>query len=733
VTSLILWTIVPLIALHLWMWRRARAIFGFQLVLDIVLAVVIGPALVTGDDLNPVRCLERNRPFTEYQWSESTTFQPTQSDLVLQFHPWWAAAREQLLEGRLPLIADEIGGGLPLLANGQTGLMAPVMIPVWVLGPERGTTVMALWKLELAGLGAFLLFFKRWRLRWASATLGGVAYAGGAYQVAWLLVPLSWVTAALPWVWWVFQDTVRRRATWRSWVLAGVLAGWLLGSGLHPETAVVVIGSAAMVALILHPRRWHRVVAAIAVAAVVAVLLSWPTIAYISSSARMEQTREVRPNTAPVPAGWRGLAVRQMMVPAINGQPGRGDWQAPFSYAPAATGVGGAVLGILVLGRVRRRHRRLLWGAVGCLGLAALLYLRLPPLDALLVRVPPLDRMTLPRFAALVPWGLALWAALAADGVARGRFRSRYWIPIACVVPAICISFFADDDLGSASKALMAVTMLALLATVYLVRRPRALAVVVAIELSLYAVGINPVAAVEDRLPKPELVARLERLQTAEGGRVMGLDGVLPSNLSSRYGLSDLRAYDPLRPVPYAQFMAALGQRAPVLGGALRTAPPALCGAWSVRFLVATADDNVPGWERVWTDGDVALWRNPRWLPEIRVVGRTVTGGWDLLRSDSIDFASAAMVPADTTTVNAETVDLEIIATEGSRMELVTRCDGPCLVLAARPWAPGWRVRIDGEASDLVLANLAGLGAVVPDGEHRVVFSYHPWAVSALR
>ena len=137
VLSLLLWTLVPLAVLHAWMWRRRRALLGFQLVLDIVLVVVLGPALLTGGDLNPVRCLERNRPFTDHEWAQSTQFQPTQSDLVLQFHPWWAAAREQLLAGRLPLVADSIGGGLPLFANGQTGIWAPVMAPASI---SRNTT-----------------------------------------------------------------------------------------------------------------------------------------------------------------------------------------------------------------------------------------------------------------------------------------------------------------------------------------------------------------------------------------------------------------------------------------------------------------------------------------------------------------------------------------------------------------------------------------------------------------
>ena len=723
----LLWTAVPLLALHLWMWRRSRSLLRFQLLLDVLLVVVLGPALLRGADLNPVRCLERNRPFTEYRWSEITGFQPTQSDLVLQFHPWWEAAREQLLAGRLPLIADEIGGGLPLLAGGQTGLWAPVMLPVWVLGPERGTTVMALWKLELAGLGAFLLLAWRFRLRWAAAAVGGIAYAGGAYQVAWLLVPLSWVTAALPWLWWLALVAVRRRSRWPLVVGLGLAGGWLLGCGLHPETAAVAFGSALLAGLVLHPRRFPRLLAAAALATVVAAALAWPTVGYIGASSRLHLTREQRPNLEPVPEGWRALALRQAVLPAVNGHPGRGDWRAPFPHAPAATGVGGAALALLAAGAVRRRHRRLAWAAAACLALGVILYLRVPPLDALLVRLPPLDRMTLPRFAALLPWGLALIAALSVDGALRGRLRALRWrlLPAAALAAAALAS--SPWQLAAADGVLVLLSVAAAAAVPFLLRRPTVLLSVLAVELAAYAVGINPVAAAADRLPQPPLVERLRALQAAEGGRIIGIDGVLPANLAGRYGLGDLRAYDPLRPLPFARFLGALGQVDPVLGGPLRQAPPRLCGAWSVRFLIAGGETVAAGWEEVWRGSGGSLWRNPAWQPELRVVGRTVAGGWDLLLSETVDFATTAVVPEGTPPVAADRAGIAVAALEGARLGARVDCDGPCLVVAARPWAPGWRAFVDGAERPVVLANLAGLGVVVPAGAHEVALRYHPW------
>lgn len=725
-----LWTVAPLAALHLWMLRRSRELLRLQLVLDLLLAAAVGPALVIGADLSPIRCLGGTPPFTEWRWNDATTDQPTQSDLVRQIHPWMEETRRALLNGSLPLVSKRIGGGLPLLANGQTGTWAPFNLPVWALGAERGTTVMAAWKLELAGLGAFLFLRRRWRLRWPAAAAGATAFAGSVYLMAWLLVPMGWVIALTPWAWWAVAWLLGGRPRPLRVAGVGLLAGWLLGSGLNPETAAIVVGSGGLAGLILHPSRWRRLLAAAAIAGAVAATLAWPTLGLAASSSRAAVVRSERPNLARPAPSIRLQAAQQLLVPLALGHPGRGDWQGAYPYAVAAVGVGGLALGVVAAGRVRRRHRRLLWAVLASLAVAAVLGYRLPPLDALVVRVPPLDHMTLPRFVVLVPWALAVWTGLAADGALHGRRRIGWRVALVTALLVVA-GAAASRGLATVDLALVGLTVAAALLATPLLLRPRLLAPALAVELGLYALGINPTAAVEDRLPTPPLVERLHEHQAEHGGRVIGLDGALPPNLAARYGIPDLRAYDPLRPRPFVELMAALGDRNAMLGGPLRVALPRLCGAWSVRYLVSPPAAEPAGWERVWSDGSGAIWLNPHWLPELRVVGRAHSlggeDGWRLLAGEQLDFAREAVVPEGTAAVAATHAELVESTSTGPRLLATVRCDGPCLVVAARPWAPGWRAVVDGKPAPLVRANLAGLGAVSPPGEHTVELRYNPW------
>jgi hypothetical protein len=178
--------------------------------------------------------------------------------------------------------------------------------------------------------------------------------------------------------------------------------------------------------------------------------------------------------------------------------------------------------------------------------------------------------------------------------------------------------------------------------------------------------------------------------------------------------------------------MSFLGEPEPVLGGALQRAPARLCGAWGVRFLLAPPGAHLPGWREVERLGGVAIWRNPEWQPVVRLVGRShpraEDEGWRILLSEQLDFAVEAVVPVGSPEVDAGSTDLVELEDRGHRVQATAQCDGPCLLVVARPAAPGWKARVDGRPAQVVFANLAGLGVVLPPGRHVAELSYHAWS-----
>ena len=62
----------------------------------------------------------------------------------------------------------------------------------------------------------------------------------------------------------------------------------------------------------------------------------------------------------------------------------------------------------------------------------------------------------------------------------------------------------------------------------------------------------------------------------------------------------------------------------------------------------------------------------------------------------------------------------------GNRVTLQFKCDGDALACLAIPYDMGWSARVDGEAAEIMHANVAFMGVKLTKGTHTVEFSYMP-------
>lgn len=110
--------------------------------------------------------------------------------------------------------------------------------------------------------------------------------------------------------------------------------------------------------------------------------------------------------------------------------------------------------------------------------------------------------MTLPRFAALVPFGLALWAGLAVDGLGAGRRRG---LALRLLGPGLVAAAAASAACWSLPAADLALVGLGLALALAAALAPAGgwVAFALAVETACLGFGVNPTAAPADRLPAP--------------------------------------------------------------------------------------------------------------------------------------------------------------------------------------------------------------------------------------
>lgn len=645
---------------------------------------------------------------------------PEQSDLPLQFAVWWEEVRRLVKAGEPPWISDRIGGGVPLFANGQTGVPWPLQLPVWLWGPEVGTSVMAVLKVLAAFFGMWV-WLSRLGCGLPARWFGALSFSLSLNFFSWLPVPLTWVVAATPWAFWLLARTLRGQG--KAGAALAVLLGTLLGWSTHPETAAFLALALALAGFVLgwgRFRRLRRLLPPLAIAGLIGLGFGLPVILTVLDSAKFHAVLSPAEGLS-----WHdklGLA-SLLWVPFRLGHPADWNFAFPFPHAPVALACGSVAWLLLLAGETRTRHRRWVL-ALGSVALFAVgLFFELPGFREVGRALPVLRHMTWPRVAFLLPFCLIAMAAL--------RFPKRpipawrlalAWLVVQGVVLVLTLASIP----GTGPRVWPTVAVPTLAAGLLALRRGVLLPLLAALEAGFWSFSVLPVSRLAPENPVASLLARWVQ----PGERVLAVGHVVPANLLARMGFSDLRSHDPVRPRSLAALHAALGARGEDLPGPITTPWAGLAGAWGVRWLLSGPEGLTSpwdqGWEEVDRNGHLRLYRNRRFLPVLRLATRALPppgeasqGQWE-----GVDFARTAVVSSPP--VLSGEGELEIVEKRPWRVRVRVETSGPVLAVFHAPRAPGWQAFLDGHPVPLVTANLGAMGVVVPQGTHEVMWRYGP-------
>lgn len=708
------------------------------------------PGLLIGREMGQSDVLWSQWPWLAERPDGLPVARDGQADAALVFHPLLVEAKRQLADGHLPLWNPGIFAGHPLLGDWQSGWLFPLNWPALLFGVAPLWGWIAIAKLLIAALGAFV-FARALGVGRRGALASGVVYMLSAPLLVWLQWPLATGFALFPWLLLATECAVRapgRRA------VAGIAAAVGLSLlGGHPET-VLLASSAAFVYLLVRlgapsVRPLLAWLAGHALGLLISAAVSVPFLqAYASSVTRVDHGG-LAGGHLPL---WSALVYA---LPNLYGD-GRPDYDGPpLSYLIVAAYVGVAAL--LLAAVALARHRRVRAAvALAVMALAGFMVaFGIPPVAWVTEHLPPWSSSNnarvffVPALAVAVGAGAGI-QTLQLRPLPLGRVLLAGGGALALVAAGLAAASVAGELPAERSVELRAVLRFCVvlaLATgcVAALGRVRLAYVLVLVVLVADLAYLRPWNAVlpADRAYPPATAAlralpRDARVASLWPGAFPPL--ALPPDTGLLTGHATVQGYDFPPSERWAELASdVLGQRGLTrelfYNVAPRTDPPALAvlRALNVRYYLAAPGTAAPaaGMRRRYAGRDAVVWEDAATLPPAFVLGRERrlgrAAGLRALQAGSVDLGAEVLLEPDAPRLPAGTragglVPARVRRPAPDRLRVDVPAGGGWLVVSESYW-PFWRVEVDGEPAPIAPANHALMAVPLGPGAHRVELS----------
>jgi len=705
----------------------------------------LGPVVITGQSPLPLDAAAAGYPIRGVV-GDGTVSNSTTSETARQVLPWFAAGKQALLSGHLPLWNRHSLSGHPLLGYSQSAPFSPFFLSTIFVPLPRQMVAMAALKL-FCGLLFGCLLMRREGIGWWVSILGSMIFALSLYEVVFLYYPMTSVTALLP----ALLYSVSRmldRAGRASIVLLGLVTAGMMTGG-HPESAfhsaIAAVGWLLLEAVApRHQADWRSVVKATTIAVIVGVLLSspaWlPVVEQIPKSMRNAET--VHTERSGHTPRLEIHATALLLDPNHFGHPSRQNWSHRSNYAELASLYIGLIpLAILMAAvpsrRSARRDRLLIVGWAICL----LIAFDWTPIAQLI-------NSTLP-FSLVANARLRFVATLLA-AVASARYLHRLdrrdlgWLALSTSVVIIGWIVVGQSRVEEQASYLGPAALLGLWVAIALRFVPRFSRISVAavaipvffLELAVLNSSFHPPRDEKLFAPKLPIMGTI-RTHSAEAGpfRVVGRNWTLLPDLATHYGLEDIRGVDPLALASYVDILDSTAPRHPRWRHVwlIRDFNQPILDFLNVRYVLTEPGKRAHRrFEHLYSGPDGELFFNPRAQPRFFVPRR-------LKERDAIDLVdNLAQIGNLGRTALVESIDFGSVRRNAKatitkieddgfgRFRLVTIAGAPTLIASSLPNVPGWRLRLNGEPATMEEVNGAFVGFTVPAGHTEVNLHYHP-------
>ncbi len=718
--------------------------------------LVMGRALWPGRVLSPADILLAFPPWSSLAPGIRVS-NPLLTDVMSMFHPWLIWASREIRAGHFPLWNPYTFAGAPFFANPQTALLFPLTWLALVLPPTIAITLIAIFKLSLAGVGMYW-FLRLLALRPLAAALGALAFMLNGALITWLQWPVGTAMATLPWLF-AMTERLRQRPTTASiaW-LALAIAGAIFGGYLQTTTLAILLAGLWAVTRASRAERPAAFLAYWGVGAGLGLLLAAVQLLPFLEYTRHSSVYFYRSQWMPVMSAPARSAIA-LLLPYYFGSPTGRDFWGYWNFNEIAATVGIvpwlAVPAALV---ARWRQGKTLF-FVAMAAVATVLCYDTPGVTETLGRVPPLSLVITYRLVAFLTFALSALAAIGMDALlaaAPGEARRLRQVVRASAIVLIAATFalVASDYPAVAHTTLrispfvqylvfLALVVAAAVAALGLSRSilgPAAILLTAQLASTLpLATTYNPVIDTARFYPAPPPAVRHAQAATSrEPGRVVF---ALGKNLGMVYGLSEITGYDGMTPFRIEQLVSPIVSTGlnVIASGSINVtvgyASPVL-DLLGVRRIIVPREIGVfaPHLVTDYDGPDSRVWLNPRALPRAFLVPRARCvddpTALKLMHEGKVDFRTEVLIqdcaPLGRTDSPGGAGRALITEAAAERVIITTESDAGAWLVLADTWFPGWHVRIDGAVATVWRADYTLRAVLVPPGRHRVEWRYEP-------
>lgn len=259
-----------------------------------------------------------------------------------------------------------------------------------------------------------------------------------------------------------------------------------------------------------------------------------------------------------------------------------------------------------------------------------------------------------------------------------------------------------------------------------------------------------PFSAPDMVFPKTPMIAALQK-ETGLG-RYAGLAGAhIRANMMTGFDISGTEYFDPLNVKRYAELVSYVNhgnKRSGITRSDITVVSDATVSAelefrrqrfWDMTgtavMLMKRSDASRITDDILWEDANWQMARRPTAYPRAYMAQNIVAEPDDdrllaKLFASETDLTNTALVEVPIEGIQGsgtEKGNVEIVEYSGNKVVLSAHVSGTTsLVVLSDTYYPGWHAHVDGVERTVYRVNYAFRGVVVPEGDHRIVFSYSP-------